>query len=411
MKFKSIRLRAGKNALKRIRHFGLQASDVAMMVGASGGPKWFVLHGLDEYFLRDFFKLGGDRAQEPVQAAHPITLLGSSAGAWRFACYAMNNPLAAHNRFTQAYLHLPFDKHSNAAFVSTHSRAMLSELLAADGASILANDRFTLCFIVSQCHGLLTKANDRAIWAGLGLATLANSVHRNWLRAFFSRIIFSTFDSSFLQFMAVERCDFLNPALHRDVPTRNVALTQQMLYDALLACGSIPGAMEIVRHIPGLEWQNKCEHTLQMGSTISNEKAQKAHMIQQAQQAQQARDAFCDGGVLDYHFDMPFCESPESIVLYPHFSNRLVPGWFDKMLPYRNIHKDNYHNVLVISPSDSFVQSLPYGKISDRKDFAAMPAVQRIAYWQRIMGESQRMAQDLHDLIATNRVGDYLEEL
>ena len=69
---------AGPAARSILAERGLNARDVSWLVGASGGPKWFVLYGLDQYLAGDFFR----HKQEPLR------LLGSSAGAWRMACYA-----------------------------------------------------------------------------------------------------------------------------------------------------------------------------------------------------------------------------------------------------------------------------------------------------------------------------------
>src|SRR5436190_1049199 len=43
----ALQIHAGPDALAELRDGGLRASRVRVLVGASGGPKWFVLHGLD----------------------------------------------------------------------------------------------------------------------------------------------------------------------------------------------------------------------------------------------------------------------------------------------------------------------------------------------------------------------------
>ncbi len=46
---------AGETALKTIKEKGFSPEIFSNFLGASGGPKWFVLYGLDKYFFGDFF--------------------------------------------------------------------------------------------------------------------------------------------------------------------------------------------------------------------------------------------------------------------------------------------------------------------------------------------------------------------
>ena len=50
----ALTLYAGPAALDWIRNHGLRPEHVKVMVGASGGPKWFVLYGLDRYLAASF---------------------------------------------------------------------------------------------------------------------------------------------------------------------------------------------------------------------------------------------------------------------------------------------------------------------------------------------------------------------
>ncbi|MDQ7048932.1 MAG: hypothetical protein Q9M92_05070 [Enterobacterales bacterium] len=74
----SISVYAGKTALKTLQQNGFKADLFDRMAGASGGPKWFTLFGLDKYIFGEFFKARKE----------PIYTLGSSAGSWRMACFA-----------------------------------------------------------------------------------------------------------------------------------------------------------------------------------------------------------------------------------------------------------------------------------------------------------------------------------
>lgn len=45
------------------------------------------------------------------------------------------------------------------------------------------------------------------------------------------------------------------------------------------------------------------------------------------------KGSYRDGGLLDYHLDLPY--QPKGLLLYPHFTDRIIPGWFDKSLSWR----------------------------------------------------------------------------
>ena len=57
-----------------------------------------------------------------------------------------------------------------------------------------------------------------------------------------------------------------------------------------------------------------------------------------------------DGGVIDYHLDLDF-GTGDGLILYPHFYDHIVPGWFDKALGWRRGTPANFDRVLLIAPS------------------------------------------------------------
>jgi hypothetical protein len=86
-----------------------------------------------------------------------------------------------------------------------------------------------------------------------------------------------------------------------------------------------------------------------------------------------------DNGIIDYHFDFANCDG-DGLVFYPHFSDQIVPGWFDKLLK-RRTNTDQLDNVVIVAPSRDYIASLPYGKIPDRRDFKKMSQATRLTYW------------------------------
>jgi hypothetical protein len=115
-------------------------------------------------------------------------------------------------------------------------------------------------------------------------------------------------------------------------------------------------------------------------------------------------------GITDYHFDMPFHQG-DGLVLYPHFYPTVTAGWFDKMLPWRQVNPANFDNVLLLTPTAEFVSRLPFGKIPDRKDFEHFDDATRLAYWQQVLDESERLAEDFADLLEGDRILENMKPL
>jgi hypothetical protein len=115
---------------------------------------------------------------------------------------------------------------------------------------------------------------------------------------------------------------------------------------------------------------------------------------------------FRDGGVLDYHLDLPFLpKGDDGIVFYPHFYDYITPGWFDKSLG-RRPHSENMENVVLISPSEKFVENLPFGKIPDRMDFETFAGddKERIAYWRKSADLNVALGEEFYEAVQSNRI-------
>ena len=87
-------------------------------------------------------------------------------------------------------------------------------------------------------------------------------------------------------------------------------------------------------------------------------------------------------------------------MLYPHFSEHIVPGWLDKAMPWRRAARGPRRgwldNVIIVAPTAEFLRRLPRGKLPDRKDFThyGLDHDARIANWQRAIGEGQRLRDE-----------------
>jgi hypothetical protein len=346
-------LRAGPDALARIRERGLRPDDVDVIPAASGGAKWLALAGLDRYLF-------GELLQAP--RTRPMHLIGSSIGSWRMACLAQPDPRAALERGHRAYIYEQrYPLRPTTREVTEVLGRALDVLLGPTGVDdILAHPWARLHVITAHGRGLASSERRLALQMSIALAALGNLVSRRLLGLQMHRCIFHS---------AGDDTPFSHLA---DLPTTHVRLTRDNLRAALLASGSIPLLLEGVAvpgATPGLHW---------------------------------------DGGVLDYHIDLDFGPGP-GLVLYPHFYEHVIPGWFDKRLRWRRAGARNFRRALLIAPSASFVASLPGSKIPDRRDFYTMPEAERMRRWQVVVDTSEQLGDALRDLIATGRIAEAVQ--
>jgi hypothetical protein len=341
MKLKEMPLKvyAGKEALAQIKSNGLTADDISMLLGASSGPKWLTLHGIDDYLINHFFK-GRDK---------PLHLLGTSAGAWRMACYTIGAAVGgdeAHQRLTEAYVEQCYSAKPSGQEILNSCRAIIQTLLGKDGAhNIIHHPYMRMNLITTQCHGL-TRANNKFIKGlGYGAAALLNAVNRKSLAWQFTRLV-----------MHHPQAHFPSNKLN-DLPTRYAALTEKNMQDAMLSTGAIPMIINGVADVAG-------------------------------------KGMYQDGGITDYGFDLPLLPK-DGLVLYPHFSKQPAPGWFDKRLPWRSPRHENYSKTIMLVPSDAFIAQLPHQKIPDRHDFLNLSDTDRIQSWRKTIELTQDLTEDL----------------
>ncbi|WP_017526748.1 hypothetical protein [Pseudomonas fluorescens] len=354
IKFPALTLKAGKRALARIREQGLAPADVGILPGAAGGPKALGIQGLDLALFGDWLP----------RAPRERALIGASIGSWRFASACLPDPVQGLLDLGRLYNEQRFAKGVTMADVSQSCRRMLDDLLAGRDARVLDNPDYRLNIMVVKSHGLL--ADDHRGRLGLGLSSVIadNLRGRARLSRHFERLIIHDPRQP--------------PPVHplQDFPSRFVELDAGNLRQALLASGSIPMVMQGVRDLPGA------------GS-----------------------GTYRDGGLLDYHLDLPY--HGDDIVLYPHFTDRVIPGWFDKGLPWRRSNQQGLQDVLLLAPSRDYLARLPHGKLPDRSDFKRFVGddASRNIYWQTAMSESRRLGDEFLQLADNGGLGERLQAL
>ncbi|MBQ4890657.1 alpha/beta hydrolase [Shewanella sp. MMG014] len=349
----ALRLLAGKTAYQKIEQNGLSASMFSQLFAASGGPKWIGVAGLDKYLFGEFF----------ANRQAPLYTMGASSGAWRLACLAQQDPLAAYSRLEEHYIGQRYDHVPSRQEVTEQVERIIGGILGEHGALDIVNNRVIQShFVVCKAKHLNASRSKGKLALGLAATALSNAVSRRSLGWHFERVVFShqQVKSPFSQLS--------------DLPTEHAQLTRNNINQVLLATGSIPMLLAPVNKINGV-----------------------------------SDGAYYDGGITDYHFDMPTNE-PEGLSLYPHFYPHMSPGWFDKSFKWRRA-RQHYHNALVLTPSQEFISSLPYSKIPDREDFKQLSSDSRIAYWREALKRSEQLGEIFASIVDKQSIMDVIEPL
>ncbi|TYK64730.1 patatin-like phospholipase family protein [Colwellia echini] len=373
---------AGEKALKTIQEEGFKQELFTNFLGASGGPKWFMLFGLDKYLFGDFFK-GRDTE---------LNLVGSSSGAFRAACLTQKNPVKAIEILAHQYANTVYSKKAKPQEVTNKTITLVDQLFAENGVDEVINNKiFKAHFLVAKCNGFTTSDNKLFQIAGLLNSMLLNKCNRGLLNKQYQRYVFKNKYSN----LAINDPYNIN-TVYQNLTAANIKST-------VLASGSIPLVMSGVKDIAGAE-----------------------------------KGIYRDGGVIDYHFDFSLEQKnkealakklhreehfsdlhrPDSkrssnnpnlakhnLTLYPHFTSQPKAGWFDKSSS-RKVLLSNYDNTVLLAPSQKFIQSLPYHKIPDRTDFIDMEPSVRIKYWEKVLVETTQLAECFHEFIEKQNVDE-----
>ena len=349
-----ISIRAGRAAIEIIRDEGLDLSRVKVLAGASGAAKFLVLTGIDRALMTLF-----------RERTDPLYLIGTSIGAFRMAAYCQKDPIGALGELERQYIAQRYPTKPTRQEITAESWRIIDAYIDdGDIEQMLHHPFMRIHFLSNKSKGLVKSENRLLQGLGLALAVFVNRWNRNGLAWFFERALFCA-PGQLPPFAAMNQFP-----LHRFILNRSNFKT------ALLSSGSIPFAMEGVANIDGIP------------------------------------GVYRDGGILDYHLDIPFLPDEDKLVLYPHFYPHITPGWLDKRL-HRRPDPDHMKNVVLVAPSRSFVDSLPLGHIPDRKDFETFfqKDDDRIAYWHQVVDQNERLGDEFVEVIESGRIRQKVQPL
>lgn len=359
----SLILRAGPKATATIRREGFRPEQVAVVPGAAGGPKALGIIGLDNAIFGEWLP----------RAPRVRDLIGASIGSWRFAAVCRGDVLAALRDFGDIYCGQRYSAHPSALTVSESAHNNTRQLLGGREDAVLSHPQYRLHVIATRGLGLMARQSRFRTPAAFAAAALVNAIGRKHLRHLADRMWFHD---------ARGMPPFLNASASASTPGRGshsfdsfhtvtTALSRENLHPALWASAAIPTVMLGVENIPGAP-----------------------------------TGTYWDGGIVDYHLHLPYHRA-DGITLYPHFTDRIIPGWLDKPMPWRRARGQWLENMVLVSPSPEFLQSLPHRKLPDRSDFKHFvhDGDARERYWRHAMTESERMGEEFLKLTESDEFG------
>jgi hypothetical protein len=336
-------LKAGPRAREILQDEGLSLDRIRVLAGASGGPKWLVLSGMD-MALAPLLK---ERDKE-------LVCIGSSIGSWRIAALAQQDNESAVKALEEQYIGQSYYGRPSAREVTVESRRI--------GAAYIADD--DIPFMLHHPVMKIAFLAARSRWPGAHDAVAAQATHLT--AAFAANLV-----SRPLLGLFFERTLFHAPGFPTDIigadafPPHPVQLTERNLRDAVLASGSIPLVMEGMNDLPDTP-----------------------------------PGTYRDGGVIDYHMNLPFAVEDDELVFMPHFFEHVTPGWFDKNLPWRRAATRGMENTVLVAPSPEFIASLPGAKVPDRADFQTFVNRddERMALWNKVVKQCRLLGRELEEL-------------
>jgi len=352
--FNNISILAGSKAISIIQDEGLDLSRVKVIAGASGSAKFLVLTGIDRV-LMSLFK---DRTDL-------LYLVGTSIGAFRMAAFCQKDPLKAIETLEREYIAQQYDLKPTKADIARETQRILNAYIDDKEIEFMLNHPFMrTSFLSNKCKGLVKSEDFILQLLGIGLAAGVNLLSRKRLGIFFERALFCG---------PGKKPPF---ASMNQFPMNIYDLTASNFKSALISSGSIPIVMEGVCTIDG------------------------------------APGVFRDGGILDYHLDIPFLPNGDGLVLYPHFYEKITPGWFDKRLNRKPFSR-HMENVVLVAPSSTFVKNLPFAKIPDRKDFKTFKGKdkERMAYWKIVVEKNKQLGEEFFEAVQSGKIRQIVKPL
>ncbi len=352
-----IRIKAGRRAYEIIKDGGFDFDSISTYFGPAVGPRWLLASGFDLTLLK----------QEVLGRSKAVHLIGSSAGAWRFGAWLQPQAADCYRRLIDAYINTRYFREDTPVTVLDKLTKIIGEYLEDDALPFaLANKKYRLSIITARGRNLVAS---EMLWlqkTGLLAGFLFNYFSRNNIYAFAERVVF---------YNGSKPPPF---CLQPKFRGRFVRMNAINFKYSVIASGAIPLVVAGVKNIYGAP-----------------------------------RGVYRDGGLIDYHLTHQFASKENELTLFFHHQERIIPGWMDKKIISRVPDAETLSNVLMIFPSQSFIETLPDEKIPDRDDFLTYidDHDQRLRNWRKTVELSAPLGEEFMELAQSGKLKDVVERL
>jgi hypothetical protein len=353
----SIRIKAGKRAYETIKDGEFNFDSISAYFGPAVGPRWILSSGFDLTLLNGSL-LGRKRA---------VHLIGSSAGAWRFAAWLQPQASLCYQKLLDAYIDIRITRNDTPVTILDKFKELINLYLEDDALSFaLANKKYRLAVITARARNLVASENIWLQKTGLAAGYLLNFFSRDNVYRFADRVVF---------YSGPKPPQFCFGPHFRGSFVR---LNEINFKYAVMASGAIPLVVHGV------------------------------HDIYNA-----PRGVYRDGGLIHYHLTHQFAARENDIVLFFHHQERIIPGWLDKNRVKRTPDQETLNNVLMIFPAQNFIEKLPGEKVPDRDDFLTHinDHETRIRNWRKAAQLAAPLGEEFLELVESGKIRDVVERL
>ncbi len=352
-----LRIKAGKRVYEIIKDGGFNYDSISTYFGPAAGPRWLISSGFDLTLMN------GDI----LGRTQPVHLIGSSAGAWRFAAWLQPDASVCYRKLMDSYINIKITTADTPATVLEKFIDLINLYLEDDALPFaLAHKKYRLTVITARARNLVASEKMWLQKSGLVAGYILNFFSRNNIYRFADRVVFyhGSKPPAFC-FHPQFRGSFVN-------------INEINFKYAVMASGAIPLVVAGVHDIYGAP-----------------------------------RGVYRDGGLIDYHLTHQFAARENEIVLFFHHQERIVPGWMDKDNVRRAPDAEALSNVLMIFPAQSFVEKLPGEKIPDRTDFLTYidDHQTRIKNWHKAVELAAPLGEEFLELVESGKIKDIIERL
>ena len=178
---KNIRIRAGRKAFDIIQDNGFGLDGIGTYFGPAGGPRWLTAGGFDLTLLRE----------GALGRRQPVWLVGSSAGAWRFAAWLQPEAEKSYLALREAYITAGYTRSDTPGTILESLTGIVNSYIEDDALSFaLASKRYRLAILTARGKSLTASEQPWLQRAGFALCFLANAVHPSLMHRFAERVVF-----------------------------------------------------------------------------------------------------------------------------------------------------------------------------------------------------------------------------